>query len=218
MKEASKTLALLEPDERRLLAGEGIDIGCGDDPVAPHFQPFDRAQGDAADPARHLPPGRTFAVVFSSHCLEHLPDPAAALRAWWRLLRPGGSLVLVVPDAELYEHGYWPSIFNTDHRCRFSLGAGPGTDLRHLAASLPGAFLVTARIQDDGLRRKLIHPPRWPRWMALLANRLRLRTLRHLPGILGALDGLYALLRLPIDQTCRGAVAQILVIVRKEPA
>jgi SAM-dependent methyltransferase len=218
MKEASKTLALLAPGERALLAADGIDIGCGDDPVAPHFQPFDRGHGDAADPARHLPPGRTFSVVFSSHCLEHLRDPAAALRAWWGLLRPGGSLMLVVPDARLYEQGYWPSIFNDGHRCRLSLGSGPGVDLLQLAGALPGGSIRTARLQDDGYRHELLHPPRWPRWSALAANRVRLRTARHLPHLLPMLDAVYAGLRLPIDQTCRGAAAQILLIVGKEPA
>ena len=39
------------------------------------------------------------------------------------------------------------------------------------------------------------------------------------PGIatLPVVDALYALLGLPIDQTCRGAAAQILAIARKAP-
>ncbi|MFD8548257.1 class I SAM-dependent methyltransferase [Streptomyces sp. NPDC059649] len=48
--------------------------------------------GDAAEP----PVGeRRFDVVLVRHLLWALPDPAAALRRWAALLRPGGRLVLV---------------------------------------------------------------------------------------------------------------------------
>jgi SAM-dependent methyltransferase len=48
--------------------------------------------GDAADP-----PGRpgAYDVVLTRHVLWALPDPAAALGRWVRLLRPGGRLLLV---------------------------------------------------------------------------------------------------------------------------
>jgi len=37
--------------------------------------------------------------VIASHVLEHLDDPVRALFTWRRVLRPGGQLLLVVPDA-----------------------------------------------------------------------------------------------------------------------
>ncbi|GAA3369490.1 hypothetical protein GCM10020367_12400 [Streptomyces sannanensis] len=48
--------------------------------------------GDAA-----LPPvgERRFDVVLVRHVVWALPDPEAALRHWWTLLRPGGRLVLI---------------------------------------------------------------------------------------------------------------------------
>ena len=48
--------------------------------------------GDAADP-----PGRTgsYEIVVARHVLWALPDPAAVLARWVRLLRPGGRLILV---------------------------------------------------------------------------------------------------------------------------
>lgn len=36
--------------------------------------------------------------VISSHCLEHVANPLAALREWHRVTRSGGHLVLVLPD------------------------------------------------------------------------------------------------------------------------
>ena len=48
--------------------------------------------GDAASPA--LAPG-FLDVVLARHVVWALPDPAAALARWTRLLRPGGRLLLV---------------------------------------------------------------------------------------------------------------------------
>ncbi len=39
----------------------------------------------------------TFDVVFSSHVLEHIGEPAPLLKEMHRILRPGGALVSVVP-------------------------------------------------------------------------------------------------------------------------
>ena len=220
MKEASKTLRLLLPKERALLNGRGIDIGCGNDPILPSFMPFDKQHGDAEQITAHVDGVGTFDAVFSSHCLEHIVHPDKALAAWWSLLRPGGTLMLVVPDADLYEQGYWPSIFNTDHRWRCTIVDPPSTapatlDLRRMLSALPDAHLVVLRIQDDGYRHECRATWHWPRWIALLANRIRLRIARHASSLLPLVDVGYALLRLPIDQTCRGATAQILAITRK---
>jgi 2-polyprenyl-3-methyl-5-hydroxy-6-metoxy-1,4-benzoquinol methylase len=42
-------------------------------------------------------PAASFDVVLCSEVIEHLPDPAAALRGLRRLLAPGGALVLSTP-------------------------------------------------------------------------------------------------------------------------
>jgi predicted SAM-dependent methyltransferase len=46
--------------------------------------------------------------VFTEHCLEHLPLPTSdrVLSECFRVLRPGGTLRLIVPDGELYLSGY----------------------------------------------------------------------------------------------------------------
>ena len=44
-------------------------------------------------------PPETFDLIYASHVFEHLLDPVEALRSMWTLLRPGGRLVLVYPNA-----------------------------------------------------------------------------------------------------------------------
>lgn len=44
-------------------------------------------------------PDDTFDCVTMFDVIEHLPDPREELREIWRVLRPGGLLVLVTPDA-----------------------------------------------------------------------------------------------------------------------
>jgi hypothetical protein len=103
-----------------LFQGRGIDIGSGNDPVTPDCVPWDIEQGDA-QVLEGIPPEH-FDWVYSSHCLEHLVSPPDALRRWWQVLKPGGILLVVVPDEDLYEQGCWPSRFNSDHRWTFTIG------------------------------------------------------------------------------------------------
>jgi SAM-dependent methyltransferase len=63
----------------------------------------------------------SFDFVHSSHCLEHLDDPREALVNWLRVVRPGGYVVVLVPDEDLYEQGEFPSTFNRDHRWTFTI-------------------------------------------------------------------------------------------------
>lgn len=52
--------------------------------------------GEARD-LNEIPPA-TYDFLLSSHCLEHVANPLLALRNWARVIKPGGALVLVVPD------------------------------------------------------------------------------------------------------------------------
>ncbi len=116
----------------RFYVGDGIDIGCGSDPLSRYVGVFakmtscrgwDLADGDAeklegvADD--------TYDFVNSSHCLEHLHSPHDALWSWLRVVKPGGFVIVTVPDATLYEGDVFPSRWNHDHKWMFSIETGP---------------------------------------------------------------------------------------------
>jgi SAM-dependent methyltransferase len=143
------------------LRGDGIDIGCGDDPLRPitgSVVAWDIPQGDAQVMAG-VSDGR-FDFVYSSHCLEHLPDVPDALRNWCRILKPGGCLYVTVPDYQLYEHHRWPSLFNPDHRHSFSLTLTRSRlkrpDHWHIASDVQpilrgcGVTMESEKVEDHG--------------------------------------------------------------------
>jgi SAM-dependent methyltransferase len=106
---------------KKIFTGNGIDIGCGDDKL-----PFENCMGwDAKDGDANrldeLLPSSSFDYLHASHVLEHMTDPADALRRWIMLLRPGGHAVIMVPDFDAYEKRQFPSVFNPDHKVGFSL-------------------------------------------------------------------------------------------------
>lgn len=89
-------------------AARGLEIGAHALPT-PGLAPFftdtvatyagSAGRVDFLADARALPiPGDTLDYLCSSHVIEHIPDPLAALHEWHRVLRPGGLLYLVAPD------------------------------------------------------------------------------------------------------------------------
>jgi 2-polyprenyl-3-methyl-5-hydroxy-6-metoxy-1,4-benzoquinol methylase len=56
-------------------------------------------------------PDHSFDAVTLRHVIEHLADPLKTLRECLRVLRPGGTLVVVTPNSESLGHGltheYW---------------------------------------------------------------------------------------------------------------
>ena len=108
--------------------GDGIDIGGGYDGLENYAKLFPRIRSvknwDLPDGDAQLMHGvrdETFDFVHSSHCLEHMRDPYEALKHWWRILKPHGHLIVMVPDEDLYEQGVWPSTFNGDHKRTFTI-------------------------------------------------------------------------------------------------
>ena len=58
-----------------------------------------------------------FDFVYSSHTLEDLDNPDIAINNWWRVLKPGGFMILYLPHRDLYEKKKeLPSRWNIYHK------------------------------------------------------------------------------------------------------
>jgi len=102
----------------RYCVGQGLDIGYGGDLLADNCRGWDLEDGDAQH--LHGLPDDQFDFVYSSHTLEHMSDVTVALRNWWRVVKPGGFLLLYLPHRDLYEKSETlPSRWNPDHNCFF---------------------------------------------------------------------------------------------------
>lgn len=153
MNEATKTRKVRGVEfEKLYFAGKVVDIGSGKDLVIHHAEPFDKKHGDANNILQYLPID-AYDCVHSAHCLEHMHQPEATLKQWWQIVRVGGHLIVVVPHEDLYEQGFWPSLFNLDHKATFRLDktntfSPVSYDLLELARQLPGAEIISAIVHD----------------------------------------------------------------------
>ncbi len=233
MDEASKTERIRGPEFRaKYFTGRVLDIGCGPNLVVPNAVPFDKEQGDAQDILNFLKPN-SFDCVHSSHSLEHMRDVPKALEQWWQLVKPGGAMVIVVPDEDLYEQGVWPSLFNRDHSATFRLNKSESWspvsyDLGELCSALTGAEVISLEHQDKGydhslksqglgrlgkffmrLNRSIIK--RLNRNQKNLAKLgLNSQSIKYRVNLISVKLGAL------IDQTLEDAVAQIQVVLRKK--
>ncbi len=105
---------------KEYINGKGLDIGCGDDPILPDVDTWDMPQGHAQ--YLYGIEDETYDYVYSSHCLEHMPNSYFALWHWFRVVKKGGYLLISIPDRELYEkRTLLPSKWNRDHKVYFLL-------------------------------------------------------------------------------------------------
>lgn len=64
----------------------------------------------------------TFDVIWCSHVIEHLHDPATFLAQCKRVLRPGGHVVLRTPDLKSMGFDFWNDPTHVQPYTRMSLG------------------------------------------------------------------------------------------------
>ncbi len=208
------------------VTGRVIDIGCGDTLVVPDAEPFDLDQGNAnlIDEMRET---ESYDCVHASHCLEHMHNPVDALRRWWKLVKPGGYLVVVVPDENLYEQGVWPSRFNPDHKVTFRLDKEDtwspcSHDLAQLAGDLPDGEVVSAEVHDSEYDYDLMRlEPESEGGAALREllldqfNHLLELNLLTLP-VAAEINRFFHSYGATVDQTYGPALAQLQVVIQKK--
>jgi hypothetical protein len=155
-------------------------------------------------------------------------EPREALAEWWSLVKPGGYMIVVVPEENLYEQGHWPSLFNSDHTSTFRIGGATSwspvsLDVVELVETLPDCEVLEITLQDRGYDYSLCDEVRPISSLARLLSNLRKWITQKLleiraPGILH-IERLFAFTErwfgIPIDQTRLGAVAQIQVVLHK---
>jgi len=209
---------------KKYFSGKIIDIGPGEDLVCDGAEKFDQDDGDANHITRYRNMN-TYDTVHSSHCLEHMYEPEKALLEWWKIIKPGGYLVLVVPDEDLYEQGYWPSHFNRDHKATFTISnkkswSPVSFNILELVSSLPNSEIISAEIQDKyykyNLQTKLPLSqivkkyPLWYRGFRRITKKLKIGN-----TLLEKFQNQLLLShQIPIDQTMRNAVAQIQILAK----
>tara|TARA_B100001079_G_scaffold56522_1_gene47345 strand:- start:491 stop:1177 length:687 start_codon:yes stop_codon:yes gene_type:complete len=209
----------------KYFSGKIIDIGAGEDLVCDAAERFDQDDGDANHITRYRDLD-TYDTVHSSHCLEHMHDPEKALLEWWKLIKPGGYLVLVVPDEDLYEQGFWPSRFNRDHKATFTLNnkkswSPVSFNILELVSSLPNSEIISAEIQDKyydynlqtkrPLSQIVKKYPLWYRGIRRITKKLKMGN-----SLLEKLQNQLLLShQIPVDQTMRNAVAQIQILAKR---
>jgi SAM-dependent methyltransferase len=100
----------IRPRVQKYLNGVVYDIGCGHDKISPDAVGFDGRPvftgGTVQEGLTEFPDNLTATadVVYSSHCLEHMENDHATLTAWAKLLKPGGYLILYLPDGDHYDN------------------------------------------------------------------------------------------------------------------
>lgn len=81
-----------------------LDVGAGGFSSDPSFTSVDKyTEADIVADMWDIPlPNESVDWIYCNNALEHVSkfDVVPTLREWWRLLRPGGLLQLIVPDLE----------------------------------------------------------------------------------------------------------------------
>jgi ADP-heptose:LPS heptosyltransferase/predicted SAM-dependent methyltransferase len=107
--------------------GKCLDIGAGPYKVFPHFSGVDNGHHWShgtwtdirVDDAKDLSQlgSASWDLAYSSHLLEHFPyeEVPAVLREWMRVVKPGGHLILYVPDENQYPK-CGTKYANSDHK------------------------------------------------------------------------------------------------------
>ena len=99
------------PYAKKFCKGTGVDIGCNRlEWKFPDAYGIDLNFNDGNDAYNFSYDNLDY--VYSSHCLEHLPDWISAIEYWTSKLKVGGVLFLYLPH---YDQEYWRPWNNRKH-------------------------------------------------------------------------------------------------------
>src|SRR5262249_30990860 len=97
--------------------------------------------------------GRTFDLVMLSHVIEHIYEPRSMIHMLLAVLKPGGVLVVVTPNASSYiarlSGRGWVMLRPTDHVSMISaraydhFGLGPDIEVHHHGSEYPWEFVAS---------------------------------------------------------------------------
>jgi len=126
--------------------------------------------------AEHLPAGaNSFDAIVMQHVVEHLGDVELAARGWLRVLRAGGRLIVVTPNADFVD----PSVYDDPTHTHIFTQA-------QLRDVLEGAGFEVCEVRTLGLpffRNHAQLPGGWRLRRGLIS---RARLLSRIPGLSGA--------------------------------
>ena len=127
-----------------------LNLGCGPDhmPGWTNVDYDESLKPDVVADLRHLPFDDGVAThVFASHVLEHFRWDEPVLEEWHRVLRPGGEIVVIVPDI-IGVHALWKK--------GAAWGAGTPIDLAYVNATAFGARVLGGMWDVPGQEHKQI--------------------------------------------------------------
>jgi ADP-heptose:LPS heptosyltransferase/predicted SAM-dependent methyltransferase len=138
----------------RYTRGKVLDLGSGPWKPFPHFISIDTRDEwtdlpwnpDIIMDATRLSifASNSLDAAFSSHLLQIVDDPFKVLKEWWRVIKPGGYLILYLPHKELY-----PNVGHEDahklHRHDFM-----PADIVDMMRKMNGWDLVVNEDRDHG--------------------------------------------------------------------
>jgi hypothetical protein len=133
MHEASKAAQrrLYDPNFASVyFVGDALDIGAGPDGLSKQRYLWPRLTSTSKTGTWATGTRRSWKASRGSRPLRSSYTRRTALSTWWtrakpskrwfEVVKPGGYLVTLVPDEDLYEQGVWPSTFNGDHKWTFT--------------------------------------------------------------------------------------------------